>query len=373
MRRCIEEASRIARVLAVSAERYFADGCPQHAAGIAYRVLFSIVPLAIVLVSIFGIILGQRDRARHRRRHDRPRAAGDRAPAVRDVADAITGIATPSGAVGLVTLVLFAWAATGMMAAIRGGLEVAIHAEADPPDGARQAGRPAARCRRGPPRSRDRRCDVARPHGAAPASTRGLGCRAGGARSSATGMPRVVAVAASVGIVMLLYRFVPSRRLRRVDTLAGAVTTSLLLLAISVASSRLYDGVTRLSVVYGSLTAASSFSTRCTCTRPRCSSAARWRPPGRSRPTPTAPPRSSRFARPCAGSSSPSGARTSHDHAVRREADRRGRSRAVARPRGRPPPTTADEAALAARFAPVVRLVDQPEQCGPGKPYVPTT
>ena len=33
---------------------------------------------------------------------------------------------------------------------------------------------------------------------------------------------------------------------------------------------------------------------------------------------------------------------------------------------------TADEAALAARFAPVVRLVDQPEQCGPGKPYVPT-
>ena len=33
---------------------------------------------------------------------------------------------------------------------------------------------------------------------------------------------------------------------------------------------------------------------------------------------------------------------------------------------------TADEVALAARFAPVVRLVDQPEQCGPGKPYVPT-
>jgi len=58
MRRCIEEASRIGRVLAHSAERYFADSCPQHAAGIAYRVLFSIVPLAIVLVSIFGVILG---------------------------------------------------------------------------------------------------------------------------------------------------------------------------------------------------------------------------------------------------------------------------------------------------------------------------
>ena len=31
--------------------------CPQQAAGIAYRVLFSIAPLAIVLVSIFGLVL----------------------------------------------------------------------------------------------------------------------------------------------------------------------------------------------------------------------------------------------------------------------------------------------------------------------------
>ncbi len=33
---------------------------------------------------------------------------------------------------------------------------------------------------------------------------------------------------------------------------------------------------------------------------------------------------------------------------------------------------TADETALAARFAPVIRLVDQPQPCGPGQPYVPT-
>ncbi len=32
----------------------------------------------------------------------------------------------------------------------------------------------------------------------------------------------------------------------------------------------------------------------------------------------------------------------------------------------------ADDVALAARFAPVVRLADQPERCGPGTPYVPT-
>jgi hypothetical protein len=32
----------------------------------------------------------------------------------------------------------------------------------------------------------------------------------------------------------------------------------------------------------------------------------------------------------------------------------------------------ADETALAERFAPVVRLVEQPEECGPGEPYEPT-
>ena len=32
----------------------------------------------------------------------------------------------------------------------------------------------------------------------------------------------------------------------------------------------------------------------------------------------------------------------------------------------------ADDVALAGRFAPIVRLADQPQQCGPGTPYVPT-
>jgi hypothetical protein len=31
----------------------------------------------------------------------------------------------------------------------------------------------------------------------------------------------------------------------------------------------------------------------------------------------------------------------------------------------------ADEQALASKYAPVVRLVEQPEECGPGEPYEP--
>jgi membrane protein len=85
--------------------------------------------------------------------------------------------------------------------------------------------------------------------------------RAAALRSTAIGSaaPRAAAVAASVVIVMLLYRFVPTRRLRRTDALAGAVTTAILLLAVSFASGRIYDNVTRLSVVYGSLTSALVF------------------------------------------------------------------------------------------------------------------
>src|SRR4029079_18284644 len=126
---------RAAAALATAVDRYFADGCPQHAAGIAYRVLFSIVPLAIVVVAVFGLLL------RNRAAHD---AVGDTVvralpPSVasrRDVANAISDIAAPSGVVGVVTIALFAWAATGMMASIRTGLELVLGSG---------RGRPAAR------------------------------------------------------------------------------------------------------------------------------------------------------------------------------------------------------------------------------------
>jgi membrane protein len=244
-------------VLLTSADRYFADRCPQHAAGIAYRVLFSIVPLAIVMVSIFGVILG------NPQVHDLvvdtivgalPSSAASRD----DVAGAITAIASPSGVLGLVTLVLFAWAATGMMASIRAGLEVALQVE------------------QSRPMARGKLVDLALVVGAAVLVLVTVGVtlldrlaqhalRRLDAETGLQGtilsvaIPRTLALVASVAIVMLLYRFVPGRRLRLLDALAGAITTAILLLAISFASGRIYDNVTRLSVVYGSLTAALVF------------------------------------------------------------------------------------------------------------------
>jgi membrane protein len=244
-------------VLLTSADRYFVDRCPQHAAGIAYRVLFSIVPLAIVMVSIFGVILG--DPQVHDLVVDTIVGALPSSAASRDdVAGAITAIAAPSGVLGLVTLALFAWAATGMMASIRAGLEVALQVE------------------QSRPMVRGKLVDLALVVGAAVLVLVTVGVtlldrlaqhalRRLDAETGLQGtilsvaIPRTLALVASVAIVMLLYRFVPGRRLRLLDALAGAITTAILLLAISFASGRIYDNVTRLSVVYGSLTAALVF------------------------------------------------------------------------------------------------------------------
>src|SRR5262249_53169498 len=153
---------------------------------------------------------------------------------------------------------VFVWSATGMMAAIRAGLEVATHAE------------------RGRPVVRGKLIDLLLVVGAAllVLSTVALtaldrltqhGLRrlesALDIQSSLTGfwLPRLAAGVGSVVVVLLLYRLIPTRRLGRIDALAGAVTTSILFLGISLASGFVYDGVTNLSLVYGSLTGAFVF------------------------------------------------------------------------------------------------------------------
>lgn len=240
-----------------AANRYFADRCPQHAAGIAYRVLFSSVPLAVVLVSAFGILLGNeaiRDAVVSTIVNALPANAANRA----NVADAITAIVPPPGLLGLVTLGVFVWTASGMMAAIRSGLEVATHAQ------------------RGRPIVRGKLVDLLLVVGAAMLvlltaaltaldrlTLHGLNriASAVGLEGTLTGswLPRFAAAAACVVVVLLLYRLVPTRRLGRADALAGAVTTSILFVGISLASGLVYDHVTNLSVVYGSLTGAFVF------------------------------------------------------------------------------------------------------------------
>jgi membrane protein len=248
---------KLARVIAEAVDRFVADRCPQLAAGIAYRVLFSIAPLAIVLVSIFGLVL-QDDSVRH----DVVNAIVDALPVSaagrRDVENAITAIATPASAAGFVSLLVFVWAATGMMTAIRQGLERAMDVGES---------RPAAR---------GKLVDLALVVGAAllvlvtvgitllgalvQKSSGKVGEVIGiGAGTLAGGVIHAASFFLTILVVLLLYRFVPARGLRFRDGLVGAVVTALLFRLIALASGWIYVSTTRLSVVYGSLTAALVF------------------------------------------------------------------------------------------------------------------
>jgi YihY family inner membrane protein len=222
-------------------------------------VLFSIVPLAIVLVSVLGLVL-QNDELRH----DVTKTIVDALPVSEagkhDVEDAVTAIATPFSAAGLVSLLVFAWAASGMMGAIRGGLESALGVT------------------RARPMARGKLIDLLLIVGAAGLVLVTAGITvvgqlvhtAGGGVASATdigagtlsdGLVRVAAFALSILVVLLLYRFVPARGLRIRDGLAGAIVTAIFFELIALASS-----------------------TRCTSTRRRSSSARRSRPRGRGPP-----------------------------------------------------------------------------------------
>src|SRR6188472_4244818 len=108
----------LVRVIPQAIDGYFTDRCGQHAAGIAYRVLFSLVPLSIVLVAIFGIVLRNDD---------------FRTSVINEIVDAlplsdiggakvtrqIEEWASPATVFGLISFFVFGWAATGMMASLR--------------------------------------------------------------------------------------------------------------------------------------------------------------------------------------------------------------------------------------------------------------
>jgi membrane protein len=250
-------ARKLTRVIPDAVQSFFADQCSQRAAGIAYRVLFSLAPLAIVLVSIFGLVL-QDDSVRQAVVDEIVDVLPVSAAGKKSVEDAITAIATPASAAGLASLLVFAWAATGMMTAVRQGLEAAMHVTES---------RPLAR---------GKLVDLALIVGAGALVLVTVGItllgnllsRASGSLGEVAGLGsgalaeaflRGLAFVFSVVVVLLLYRFVPARGLRIHDGIAGAIVTALLLQLISLASGWIYEKTTRLSVVYGSLTSALVF------------------------------------------------------------------------------------------------------------------
>ena len=98
-------------------QEFFDDRCTQLAAGIAYYVLFSIFPLAILLVSISGLVLT--DQSIRQDVVDEifsalPLSEGEGRA---DLETAVDGIATGLSAIGLISIVGLLWSATAMICA----------------------------------------------------------------------------------------------------------------------------------------------------------------------------------------------------------------------------------------------------------------
>ena len=244
-----QAARRLAESLTGAGSRYLSSGASDSAAGIAYRVLFSLAPLTVALVSVFGLLLQNQEL-----KNDVINKIVSALPVKgEDVTKAIENIATPASAAGLVSLLVLVWAASGMMSAIRSGLQRTMDVEED----------------RGV--ARGKLVDLALVCATAVLvlASVGVGMVTQLVNSlvaevaGAVGLQGSVAKAVVskllplllwIGTVLLVYRVVPAKRPRFADALAGAVVTALLLLVISVAAGFLYSHATKWSFIYGSLT-----------------------------------------------------------------------------------------------------------------------
>ena len=245
-------------MLALAIEDLFRDRGPQYAAAIAFNVLFSLFPLMILLVSIFGLVL-QDDTLRSRVIDELLAVLPVSPSGEEDVRSSIEQIASPLSALGLLFLVALLWGASGMMAAIRVGLESALKVDRR---------RPAAHAKLVDfvlvgvtgvlvlavialsafatlfSRAVDSVSDQ-------------LGI---GVISSPTGalVRDGVQLALIAVMTLLLYRVAPGRKLRRSAALAGAILTAIGIWAAAKVLA-FFLGFSSYNVIYGSITGVMTF------------------------------------------------------------------------------------------------------------------
>ncbi|HUG65574.1 MAG TPA: YihY/virulence factor BrkB family protein [Gaiellaceae bacterium] len=248
--------SGIARALPRAIEDMFTDRCTQYAAAIAYRVLFSLFPLTIALVSIFGLVL-QDDELRQSVIDELVDFLPVSESGQGSIEESIDQIATPLSAIGLVSLVALLWGASGMMASIRLGLEAALKVD---------RGRPAARAKL---------VDFVLIAAAGLLVILIVALSAFGAFFSRlvdrftewAGVATPSGLLLSDGLqlvaigvtVLLLYRFVPARRLNRRGALAGATLTAVGIWGATKVLAIVFADFSRYNLIYGSLAGVMTF------------------------------------------------------------------------------------------------------------------
>jgi len=247
----------VAHALPRAIEDLFRDRCPQYAASISFHVLFSLFPLTIVLVSVFGLVL-QDDELRQRVLNELLDVLPVSESGRGNVQRSIEGIATPLSAIGLISLIALLWGASGMMTAIRIGLETALKVD------------------RGRPPAHAKLLDfvVVAAAGVLVLLVVGFSAFAAffsrlvdritteiGVGESMSGFVlRDGIQLLAIGVmVLLLYRFVPARKLRTRGALAGAVLTATGTWAAVRILAIVFADFSRYNLIYGSLAGVMTF------------------------------------------------------------------------------------------------------------------
>jgi membrane protein len=230
--------------------RYFGRSGPRLAAAVAYYVLLSLFPVVIVIVAVAGAILTDPSM-----RQNFVDALVDALPLTEAGADSIDavvrGVGDNAGAVGAVSVVGLLWTASGMMAALRGGL--------DDLTGGTSPRRPflqgklidllmliAAGLLLAASAGITIADRVAQEQVVDPLGLPGIGLQ--GARI-------VLPVALAFGVLVILLRWVPSDGPRLRDLWPAALAASLALWALTLGFAFFVDNFGNYNVVYGSLAA----------------------------------------------------------------------------------------------------------------------
>ena len=244
------------RALPRAIEDLFRDRCPQYAAAISYHVLFSLFPLTILLVSVFGLVL-QDDELRQRVTKELVDVLPVSASGQQNVQKSIEGIATPASAIGLVSLIALLWGASGMMASIRLGLEATMKIE---------RGRPVAHAKLvdfvlvGTAGVLVLLVVALSAFGAFFGRLLDEGAERIGVNANPSGLllRDIVQLVLIFAMAFALYRFVPSHALRGRDVLAGAILTAVGIWGAAKVIALAFD-FSHYNLIYGSLAGVMTF------------------------------------------------------------------------------------------------------------------
>ena len=239
-------------------QEFGADGCTNLAAAISYYVLFSLIPLLIFLVSVFGFLV--RDSDLQQEVIDRVMQATPLDPDEGEnlVTDTIESVSRVSGALTIVGILGTAWSASAMFGAVRRALNIVWKAELRRPVvqqklidltlvagfgallGASIAGTAALR------------------------AMRELSDEALGPLSTGTGffwdiVPLALPAVLTFAVFLMVYRYVPNAPVRFRDAWPGALLAAVLFELLKIGFTIYVANFNNYDLVYGSLGAVMLF------------------------------------------------------------------------------------------------------------------